>query len=139
MRYPTAEEVAQINADLVGPDMLRDPGLLASAVGRPAQTAFGEEAYKTLSTKVAALFHSIACNHAFVDGNKRTAVLAAIHMLNWNGYDLDADDCDIVHIAVDAAEHRADVPKIAEFFERHTVPLPYTALTEDSAQPPKED
>jgi death-on-curing protein len=125
MRYPTVEEVAEVNASLVEASQLRDPGLLASAVGRPAQTAFGEEAYKTLSEKVAALFESLACNHAFLDGNKRTAVVAAIHMLNWNGYDLRASDCDVVHLAVDVAEHRLDLPKVAEFFEEHAVPLDY--------------
>ena len=82
MRYLTVEEVAQINADLTGASLLRDPGLLASAVGRPAQTVLGDDAYPDLYTKVAALFESLACNHAFTDGNKRTAVVAAIHMLN---------------------------------------------------------
>ena len=38
MRYPTVEEVAQINADLTGAVLLRDAGLLASAVGRPSQS-----------------------------------------------------------------------------------------------------
>ena len=40
MRYPTAEEVARINLDLTGRNLIRDPGLLASAVGRP-QAGFG--------------------------------------------------------------------------------------------------
>lgn len=125
MRYLTVEEVAQINSDLVGPGLLADPGLLASAVGRPQQTVFGEDAYPGLPRKVAALFHSIARNHAFVDGNKRTAVVAAIHMLNWNGYDLDAEQCDVVDIALLAAEGHADVEKLADFFETHVVLLPY--------------
>jgi hypothetical protein len=44
MRYLTVEEVAAINLSLVGNGMLLDAGLLASAVGRPEQTVFGEEA-----------------------------------------------------------------------------------------------
>jgi hypothetical protein len=40
MRYPTAEEVAQVNYELTGDWLVRDPGLLASAVGRP-QASFG--------------------------------------------------------------------------------------------------
>ncbi len=111
MRYPTVEEVAEINASLPG-GLIRDPGLLASAVGRPAQTAFGDDAYPTLWLKAAALFESLACNHAFVDGNKRTAVIASTHMLNWNGYDLLADQCDVVWLAVSTAVHEVDVPKI---------------------------
>ena len=125
MRYLTVGEVAQINADLTGADLLRDAGLLASAVGRPAQSVFGEDAYPDLYTKTAALFESLACNHAFVDGNKRTAVVAAIHMLNWNGFDFIASDTDVVNVAVSVAEHQLDLPKLAEFFERYSVPLDY--------------
>lgn len=125
MRYLTVEDVIQINADLTGADLLRDAGLLASAVGRPAQTVFGEDAYPDVYTKVAALFESLACNHAFTDGNKRTAVVAAIAMLYWNGLDLIASDTDVVDVAVAVAEHQLDVPKIAEFFHRNSVPLDY--------------
>jgi len=48
MRYLTVEEVAAINISFVGDGMLLDAGLLASAVGRPEQTVFGEEAYGSL-------------------------------------------------------------------------------------------
>ena len=121
----TAEEVAEINADIAREGLLRDAGLLASAVGRPEQVVFGQEAYKTLFEKVAALFESLALNHAFVDGNKRTAVVAAIHMLNWNGYDLAASQDEVVDIAMDVVRHKIDVRKLAEFFEGHAVPLDY--------------
>jgi death on curing protein len=130
MRYPTVEDVAEINASLPGCGQVRDPGLLASAVGRPAQTAFGEDAYPTFWLKAAALFESLACNHAFLDGNKRTAVIAVIHMLNWNGYDLEADQCDVVWLAVSTAEHEVDVSKIADFLEEHAVRLEYPDLDE---------
>jgi death-on-curing protein len=61
--------------------VLRDAGLLASAVGRPALVVFGEDPYPTLSHKAAALMESLCLNHAFVQRNKRTAVIAVIHML----------------------------------------------------------
>lgn len=120
MLYVTAEQVANVNRSITGSELLSDPGLLASAVMRPQATAFGEDAYPTLWLKVGALFHSVCSNHAFVDGNKRTAVVAAITMLNLNGYELRADQGDVVHVAVDAAEKRIDVEKIAEFFEQHS-------------------
>lgn len=125
MRYLTVEEVAQINSDLTEASLLRDAGLLASAVGRPAQTVFGNDAYPDLYTKVAALFESLACNHAFVDGNKRTAVVAAIHMLYWNGLDLIASDTEVVEVAISVTEHNMDLPKLAEFFRRYSVPMDY--------------
>ena len=123
MRYLTVEEVAEINVSFVGDGMLLDAGLLASAVSRPAQTAFGEEAYLSLFEKVAALFESVALNHAFLDGNKRTAVVAAIHMMNWNGYDLRASQDDVIRVALGVVEKTMDLQKLAEFFERHSVPL----------------
>ena len=125
MRYLTVEEVAQINSDLTEASLLRDAGLLASAVGRPAQTVFGNDAYPDLYTKVAALFESLACNHAFVDGNKRTAVVAASHMLYWTGLDLIASDTEVVEVAISVTEHNMDLPKLAEFFRRYSVPMDY--------------
>src|SRR6266566_1410370 len=123
MRYPTAEEVARINVDLTGDTLLRDPGLLASAVGRPQAGFEGTEAYETLWLKTAALFDSVARNHAFLDGNKRTAVVAAIHMLNLTGYDLTAGQCEVVDLALDTVEGSLTLQKIAEFFEQHAQPL----------------
>lgn len=86
---------------------------------------FGNDAYPDLYTKVAALFESLACNHAFVDGNKRTAVVAAIHMLYWNGLDLIASDTEVVEVAISVTEHNMDLPKLAEFFRRYSVPMDY--------------
>jgi len=68
------------------PHAVADMGLLAGAVERPKATVFGQEAYATLFTKAAALMHSIARNHALIDGNKRTAFVACTAMLRLNGY-----------------------------------------------------
>ena len=55
---------------------VRDAGLLASAIARPAATAFGEDAYPTLWLKAAALCQSLDNNQALADGNKRLAWLS---------------------------------------------------------------
>ncbi|MBN1812662.1 MAG: Fic family protein [Anaerolineae bacterium] len=82
MRYLTVEEVLEINAEVMGGGhALRDLGLLESAVARPQASAFGVDAYPDLATKAAALLHSLVLNHAFVDGNKRTAVLSTLVFL----------------------------------------------------------
>lgn len=134
MRYLTVEEVIQINVDLPAGGLVIDAGLLASAVGRPEQTVGGEDAYPDLFTKTAALYHSLCTNHGFVDGNKRTATVGAIHMLNWNGYNLVADQCDVIDLAVRTASHELNVQKIAEFFEEHAVPIGYPELDDEPAQ-----
>ncbi|EST21054.1 hypothetical protein N566_27720 [Streptomycetaceae bacterium MP113-05] len=97
--YLTAEEVLTI-ADHACDDMqvaVRDIGLLESAVARPAASMFGEEAYADLFDKAAALMQSLAVNHPFLDGNKRTAWLSTMVFLRINGIELRPD--------IDAAEH----------------------------------
>ena len=70
---------------LGGEPSIRDVGLLESAVARPQATAFGTDAYPDLDTKAAAPVHSVARNHALVDGNKRLALGAAIAFYGMNG------------------------------------------------------
>ena len=52
--------------------------MLESALARPQATAFGSDAYPSLDAKAAALLHSLARNHALIDGNKRLALAATI-------------------------------------------------------------
>jgi death on curing protein len=91
-RYLTLDELIYINGKLPGNEailhgerQIRDIALLESAWGRPQHTVFGQPAFPTLPEKAAALLHSIARNHPFADGNKRTATVAALFMLAVNG------------------------------------------------------
>jgi death on curing protein len=94
-----------------------DYGLLDSAVARPRATAFGLDAYPDLFTKAAALLQSLARNHAFVDGDKRTAWAAAWTFLTVNGfelapaYDVDAAECLVLDVATGVEQ---SIDKIAE-------------------------
>ncbi|MBK9434540.1 MAG: type II toxin-antitoxin system death-on-curing family toxin [Micrococcales bacterium] len=63
----------------------RDVSLMEAASARPRTSAFGRDAYPDLYAKAAALLHSLAKNHALVDGNKRLALAAAIAFLGING------------------------------------------------------
>lgn len=85
--YLTLEDLARLAHDLgVGP--VRDVGLLGSAAGRPETTLMGRDAYSTPEAKAAALLHSIVCNHALVDGNKRLGWFGAVVFLRINGHDV---------------------------------------------------
>lgn len=79
-----------VNALGAGP--VRDLGLLDSACHRPRASLLGQQAYPMLAGKAAALMHSLACNHALVDGNKRLALLATVVFLRINGHILDLTD-----------------------------------------------
>lgn len=95
---------------------LRAPGLPESAVHRPRARMFGVPAYEDPYEQAAALLHGIAVNHPPVDGNKRTAWLAAATFLAVNGMDLAAVDQDAAYdLVIDvAAGHEADVAVIAD-------------------------
>lgn len=64
---------------------VRDAGLLESAVMMPQQEFGGQFLHEGLAAKAAAYLYHIAANHPFIDGNKRTAALAALTFLDLNG------------------------------------------------------
>jgi death-on-curing protein len=68
----------QIIDESGGSKGFHDANLIKSALARPMQSAFGDDAYVDIFEKAAALLDSIANNHGFKDGNKRTAMAAAI-------------------------------------------------------------
>ena len=65
---------------------VKDVGLLASALDRPAASIFGADVYATLALKAAAQTQSIIKNHPMVDGNKRSAWFALNTFLVMNGF-----------------------------------------------------
>jgi death on curing protein len=75
-----------------GPYGIKDRGAFESAVFRPRQTLFDKDAFPTLFLKAAALARSLARNHAFHNGNKRTALLAMVAFLRYNGYEFGLSD-----------------------------------------------
>jgi death on curing protein len=87
--YLTLPELIYIAERATGGKVaIRDIGLLESAAARPQATAFGSDAYPDLDDKAAALLHSLARNHALVDGNKRLALGALIAFYGINGRQL---------------------------------------------------
>lgn len=75
--------------------LVRDVGLLESALARPRASAFGEDAYPDLHLKAAALMESLARNHALIDGNKRLAWVAMRLFLALNDDDVHAPSPEI--------------------------------------------
>jgi|SRR5258705_9929258 len=73
-----------------GGEGLRDEGLLASALARPQNLLAYAQPPPDLAGLAAAYAYGIARDHPFVDGNKRTALVAARTFLLLNGVNLDA-------------------------------------------------
>lgn len=69
-----------------GSDGIRDQGLLESALAMPQATFFGEYLHPGLFQTAAAYAFHIAENQPFLDGNKRTGLMAALVFLDLNGF-----------------------------------------------------
>lgn len=110
---------------ITGSAAMRDMGAIDSSVGRPHATAFGEDAYPSVWEKAAALMQSLARNHGFVDGNKRTAWVSAMTFLTVNGHPLDtAFDVDAAEkfVLAVATGTLADIRVIADELATFTLP-----------------
>jgi len=87
------EDLLDIAREAVGTNVVvGDYGLLESALARPRASVFGQDAYPDLHLKAAALLHSLARNHALVDGNKRLAWTACRTFLAINSYWISAPE-----------------------------------------------
>ncbi|MDT3427307.1 death-on-curing protein [Paenibacillus forsythiae] len=106
------------DADQAG---IKDHALLDSAVHRPEQSLFGEDAYPSLFEKAAALLEFLAENHCFHNRNKRTAYLAVKSFLMVNGYHLKMERLFAVEFIVDIAKGEYSFEQIAIILREYSV------------------
>lgn len=100
--------------------VVRDHGLLESALARPRASAFGADAYPSIEEKAAALLHSLARNHALADGNKRLALAATIAFLGINDRQLTFSNEQAYDLVIAIAIGKLDdVPTIASLLAPH--------------------
>lgn len=109
MIYLTLPELLYVAQRTLGTEPpVRDLGLLESAVARPQATAFGRDAYPDIDAKAAALLHSLARNHALVDGNKRLALAAVIAFYGVNGRRLTLTNDEAYDLIIEVASGQLD-------------------------------
>jgi death-on-curing protein len=87
---------------------IRDEALLASAVFAPQSSFGGKSPYVDLIDVAAAYLFYLGRNHPFLDGNKRTAMAAAVVFLRVNGFDPAADSDDWERLVLDVASGKID-------------------------------
>ena len=102
------DDLLHIAARTLGEVHVRDAGLLESAAARPWSTAFGEDVYPSIHGKAAALLHSVARNHALVDGNKRLALAATIAFYGLNGFRLTLSNDEAYDLVIAVASGELD-------------------------------
>lgn len=101
--------------------IIKDLGLLSSALERPRASAFGEDAYPTFELKAAALVHSIVKNHPMMDGNKRSSwfILNSFCLLNDAIVDCTIDEA--FDFILGVATDRLDLEAMAAWLASHLV------------------
>jgi death-on-curing protein len=107
------EQVAE-HGGLAG---LRDITLVQSALARPRNlAAYGDPDVAALA---AAYAYGLARNHGFLDGNKRTAFVAALVFLLANGWNLTASDFESVEIMLSVAAGKLEEGDLAAWIRRN--------------------
>lgn len=120
--FLTLADLLEIAGATIGDVAVRDFGLLESALARPQTTVFGDLAYPSLLEQAAALMHSLARNHALVDGNKRLAWSAMRTMLLLNGTDVEYEVDAAESFVLDVARGALDVAAITGWLRDHQAP-----------------
>jgi len=121
--FLTLDEVLSLHAEQIrlfgGSSGIRDVGLLQSAMGSVEATFGGAFLHETIFAMASAYLHGICRNHPFVDGNKRTAVGAALTFLEMNGVEVDADENAFYDLVIGVAERRVSKAAVTVFLEKH--------------------
>ncbi len=103
---------------------VRDAGLLASALARPAASMFGTDAYASFDRKAAALLESLVRNHPLFDGNKRTGWTLMVLFLWINGYAHDFTADEGFDLVIGVAEGAIDLDESERQIAAHRVARP---------------
>jgi death-on-curing protein len=102
--------------------VVKDLGLLDSALARPKTTLFGEDAYPALELKAAAMVESIILNHPMIDGNKRSSWFALNIFLELNGHEMVASQDEAFEYVLSVATKKRDLQSSAEWIGQHMKP-----------------
>ncbi len=121
-RFLTMGEVLLILQDQIrrygGRFGVRDTDLLSSALSMPSASYQGEYLHRDLYSQAAAYAFHICQNHPFVDGNKRTALVAALVFLSLNGIELQDPHDALFQLMMDVSSKGTGKTDIAATFRR---------------------
>jgi len=111
---------------------IRDEGLLESALARPENlAAYGDPSVFELAASYA---YGIARNHPFIDGNKRTAFVAATLFLRLNGQQFHPEQAEAAVVFLRLAAGKFSEAELAEWLRRNCDPPAEEFLSAEQAQ-----
>mgnify|MGYP005851519999 CR=1 FL=1 len=108
------DRVLEAHGGLAG---VRDLGRLEAAVAMPRGTFSGQFLHPSPQAMAAAYRFHITQAHAFIDGNKPTAVTCAFSFLLGNGLNIQASEDELFDLTVAIADHRRSKEEVTAFFE----------------------
>lgn len=121
IRFLSLEDVVALHEMQIerygGARGIRDQGLLESAVGQPSASFGGEFVHHGLYEMAAAYAFHIAENQPFLDGNKRTALGAALVFLDWHDIEVQEPGGELYQAMIQLAERKLDKAGLARLFE----------------------
>lgn len=122
--FLTLDEILAIHADQIrrygGRPGIRDQALLQSALGTPETTFEGEYLHTDVFEMAAAYLFHIARNHPFIDGNKRTALMAALVFLGLNDFELAVNPDALFELVSGVAAGEVAKAQAAVFLQQHS-------------------
>ncbi len=116
--YLELADILKLGREIIADFRVREIGLLESAVARPKTYVFGEDAYPTFAQKAAALLHSIARNHALIDGNKRLAWSAARLFCLMNDLDIKMKEDKAYETVVGVAAGQIEMDELVKILKK---------------------
>ena len=124
MRYLSPEEILILHALIVdktgGSHGVRDAHLLASIAHKPQLRFGGKDLYSDIFTKAGVLLEAVVDYHIFVDGNKRTSLIAVARFLQLNGYQLTATNSEAEETILMVATKRLEVKELAQWLKKNS-------------------
>jgi len=121
--FLTLDEVLALHADQIarygGGLGIRSVELLESALGMPAATFAGGYLHGELYEMAAAYLFHLVKDHPFLDGNKRTGLMAMLAFLGMNGLRLEAGEKELTDLVFGVADGRTGKAEVAVFVKSH--------------------
>ncbi len=122
LEFLSVDDVLEIHDEQLarfgGGEGVRDEGLLESAIAQPMATFDGAFVHRDLFEMAGAYLFHIVANHPFVDGNKRTGLLAALVFLALNGVEIAHSSEALYDLTMAVAEGSAGKQDVASCLRR---------------------
>jgi death on curing protein len=123
MKWVSVDSVIEIHKMVInstgGSQGVRSLDALESALNSPLATFDGTDLYPNIVGKAAMLLNSITNNHPFIDGNKRTAFVVTVTILEDNDYKTQFTQEEVVSFMLHIAQGNVNQTEIKQWLEEH--------------------